>query len=83
MKVMKLKMKVMEMTEVTQCDFCGISKERAGSLHDLYELTAFPFLVCECCMDREYGLMPQDNSIMVANVEQLLAADIDPWGEEE
>ena len=73
----------MEMTEVTQCDFCGISKEKAGHLVDIYHLTDFPFLVCECCMDREYGLMPKDNTIMQANVKQLLDQEIDPWGEEE
>jgi hypothetical protein len=73
----------MEMTEVVHCDFCGISKEEAGCLHDLFELAAFPFLACSDCMDREFGPNPADPYIQVANCNQLVAQGIDPWGEEE
>jgi len=64
-------LKVMEMAEVTQCDFCGIPKEKADRLIDVYHLADFPFLICTECMDREYGPAPKDPFIRMANSLQL------------
>ncbi len=39
----------------TECDFCGISKEKSDRLYDIFHLTGWPCVLCTACMDKEFG----------------------------
>ncbi len=64
----------------TKCDFCGIEKEKADRLHDIFHLTGWPCILCTTCMNKEFGSTDEATLLKLAH-ERLLERF--PGGEEE
>ena len=69
--------------KVSECDFCG-AKSWVGppypeSFHDIFHLTGWPCVLCNVCMDKEFGTTEQD--AILALIHDRLVAKI--GGEEE
>ncbi len=72
-------MKVSE--SITKCDFCGISKEKADRLHDVFHLTGWPCLLCTTCMNKEFGSTDEEYLLAVAH--EIMLKRMRDGGEEE
>ncbi len=50
--------------KVNECDFCGakswVGPPYPGSFHDVFHLTGWPCVLCNKCMDKEFGTTEQE-----------------------